>query len=215
MTIRKLSTNSPEFDQQLDDLLAWSSVSDATVAKTVEEILSHVRERGDVAVVEYTNQFDHRKVSSIDELLVSPEELSQALEDLPVDQRNALEVAAVRVRDYHTRQVQASWQFTEEDGTVLGQKVTAMDRVGLYVPGGKASYPSSVLMNAIPAKVAGVEEIIMVVPAPSGELSPMVLAAAAIAGVDKVYTVGGAQAVAALAYGTESIAKVDKIVGPG
>ena len=215
MTIRKLSTNSPEFDQQLDDLLAWSSVSDPKVAKTVEGILFGVRERGDAAVVEYTNQFDYRKVESIEELLVPPEELLQALEDLPVDQRQALEVAAGRVRDYHAHQVQASWQFTEEDGTVLGQKVTAMDRVGLYVPGGKASYPSSVLMNAIPAKVAGVEEIIMVVPAPSGELSPMVLAAAAIAGVDKVYTIGGAQAVAALAYGTASIAKVDKIVGPG
>jgi histidinol dehydrogenase len=215
MTIRKLSTSSPDFFQQLDDLLAWSSVSDPGVAKTVESILSGVRENGDEAVVAYTNQFDRRDVSSIDELLIPPAELQQALESLPIEQRRALEVAAERVRHYHTHQVQASWQFTEGDGTVLGQKVTPMDRVGLYVPGGKASYPSSVLMNAIPAKVAGVEEVIMVVPAPGGNLNPMVLAAAAISGVDKIYTMGGAQAVAALAYGTASIAKVDKIVGPG
>ena len=215
MIIRKLSTHSPSFSQQLDDLLAWSSVSDPRVAATVEDILCGVRKRGDEAVIEYTNQFDRRKIASIDELLVSPSELQEALNSLPMEQRQALEVSAERVRHYHTHQVQSSWEFTEGDGTVLGQKITPMDRVGLYVPGGKASYPSSVLMNAIPAKVAGVEEIIMVVPAPGGDLNPMVLAAAAIAGVDKVYTMGGAQAVAALAYGTESIAKVDKIVGPG
>jgi len=215
MMIQKLSALSPDFAQQLDDLLAWSSVSDPTVAKTVETILSSVRELGDQAVVNYTNEFDRRAVNSIGELLVPQIELQQALESLPVEQREALEAAAERVRNYHHHQVQDSWQFTEDDGTVLGQKVTPIDRVGLYVPGGKASYPSSVLMNAIPAKVAGVKEIVMVVPAPDGELNPMVLAAAAIAGVDKVYTLGGAQAVAALAYGTASIAKVDKIVGPG
>lgn len=215
MIIQRLSTSDPLFSEKLDDLLAWSSVSDPAVAKTVESILSQVKSIGDQAVVDYTNQFDQRNISSVDELLISSDALQQALINLPEDQRQALTVAAERVRRYHEYQVQASWQFTEDDGTVLGQKITAMDRVGLYVPGGKASYPSSVLMNAIPAKVAGVKEVVMVVPAPHGDLNPMVLAAAAIAGVDKVYTIGGAQAVGALAYGTESIKKVDKIVGPG
>jgi histidinol dehydrogenase len=215
MIIQRLQTNDSDFEQRLDQLLAWSSVSDPSVAATVDKILSAVKAEGNVALISYTNQFDRRQIQSIDELTVSAEQLQQALNDLPLEQRQALEVAAERVRRYHERQVQPSWQFTEEDGTVLGQKITAMDRVGLYVPGGKASYPSSVLMNAIPAKVAGVPEVIMVVPAPDGDLNPMVLAAAAIAGVDQVYTVGGAQAVAALAYGTQTLAKVDKIVGPG
>lgn len=215
MIIQRLNANSEDFNVQLDDLLAWSSVSDPTVAATVESILQSVKGKGDSALVDYTNQFDRRTVLNMDELVISEDQLQKALIQIPVEQRQALELAAERVRRYHEHQVQASWQFTEDDGTVLGQKVTAMDRVGLYVPGGKASYPSSVLMNAIPAKVAGVSEVVMVVPAPDGELNPMVLAAAAIAGVDQVYTVGGAQAVAALAYGTATIPKVDKIVGPG
>ncbi len=215
MMIRRLNTLDDSFDQQLDKLLAWSSVSDPAVASTVDQILGHVRESGDEAVIQYTNQFDRRDVSSIEGLLISSQELKQSLLDITPEQRQALESAAKRVTDYHQHQSQASWQYTEDDGTVLGQKITPMDRVGLYVPGGKASYPSSVLMNAIPAKVAGVAEIIMVVPAPDGELNPMVLAAAAIAGVDQVITIGGAQAIAALAYGTQTIAKVDKIVGPG
>ncbi|MFT6102656.1 MAG: histidinol dehydrogenase [Granulosicoccus sp.] len=214
-TIQHLSTSDKNFSQQLDKLLAWDSVSDPQVAKTVEDILSNVRRNGDEAVIAYTNQFDRRDVTTANDVVVSVDALQRALDNLPVEQREALETAAKRVRDYHVHQVQHSWQFTEPDGTVLGQKITAMDRVGLYVPGGKASYPSSVLMNAIPAKVAGVDEVIMVVPAPDGHISPLVLAAAAIAEVDKVYTIGGAQAIAALAYGTESISKVDKIVGPG
>jgi histidinol dehydrogenase len=215
MVIQRLHANTDGFDAQLDALLAWSSVSDPTVAATVAEILQAVKSQGDPALIDYTNQFDRRNVRDIDELVISQVQLQQALESIPAEQRHALEVAAERVRHYHQHQVQNSWQFTDADGTVLGQKVTPMDRVGLYVPGGKASYPSSVLMNAIPAKVAGVPEVIMVVPAPDGELNPMVLAAAAIAGVDHVYTVGGAQAIAALAYGTATIPKVDKIVGPG
>jgi histidinol dehydrogenase len=215
MVIQRLHANTDGFDAQLDALLAWSSVSDPTVAATVAEILQAVKSQGDPALIDYTNQFDRRNVRDIDELVISQVQLQQALESIPAEQRHALEVAAERVRHYHQHQVQNSWQFTDADGTVLGQKVTPMDRVGLYVPGGKASYPSSVLMNAIPAKVAGVPEVIMVVPAPDGELNPLVLAAAAIAGVDHVYTVGGAQAIAALAYGTATIPKVDKIVGPG
>lgn len=215
MTIQRLDANSERFSEQLDALLAWSSVSDPTVAATVAEILQAIKSQGDTALMDYTNQFDRCDISQMAELTISQAQLQQALESIPVAQRQALEVAAERVRHYHQHQVQDSWQFTESDGTVLGQKVTPMDRVGLYVPGGKASYPSSVLMNAIPAKVAGVPEVVMVVPAPDGELNPMVLAAAAIAGVDHVYTIGGAQAVAALAYGTATIPKVDKIVGPG
>ena len=215
MTIQRLDANSERFSGQLDALLAWSSVSDPAVAATVAEILQAIKSQGDTALMDYTNQFDRRDISQMAELTISQAQLQQALESIPVAQRQALEVAAERVRHYHQHQVQDSWQFTESDGTVLGQKVTPMDRVGLYVPGGKASYPSSVLMNAIPAKVAGVPEVVMVVPAPDGELNSMVLAAAAIAGVDHVYTIGGAQAVAALAYGTATIPKVDKIVGPG
>jgi histidinol dehydrogenase len=181
----------------------------------VDEILGRVRTEGDAAVVEYSNRFDRVGVSSMAELELSRERLEQALEQLPQAQRSALEEAAVRVRDYHERQKSDSWSYTEADGTMLGQKVTPMDRVGIYVPGGKASYPSSVLMNALPAKVAGVGEIIMVVPTPGGELNELVLAAAALAGVDRVFCIGGAQAVAALAYGTETVPRVDKIVGPG
>ena len=213
--IARLDTSHPDFKERLDNLLAWESVSDTRVAAVVEDILHQVKTRGDAAVLEYTNKFDRRTAKAVEDLLVSADELKNALTQITAAQRHALEVAAERIRSYHNHQLQTSWQYTEADGTVLGQQITAMERVGLYVPGGKASYPSSVLMNAIPAKVAGVNELTMVVPAPDNQLSPMVLAAAAIAGVDRVITIGGAQAVAALAYGTETIAKVDKIVGPG
>jgi histidinol dehydrogenase len=213
--INRLNTTQADFDSQLNKLLAWESVSDKRVADVVDDILQQVKTRGDAAVLEYTNKFDRRDVKSINELIVSQSDLKQALTKISSEQKNALEIAAQRIRDYHQHQLQTSWQYTEADGTVLGQQISAMERVGLYVPGGKASYPSSVLMNAIPAKVAGVDHLTMVVPAPDGDISPMVLAAAAIAGVDQVITIGGAQAVAALAYGTETIHKVDKIVGPG
>ncbi|UTF59692.1 histidinol dehydrogenase [Gilvimarinus sp. DA14] len=213
--IARLNNQDADFTTKLDALLAWDSVSDHKVAEAVADILHQVKERGDAAVVEYTNRFDRREVQSFAELVVPPEALQQALQAIDPAQREALEEAARRVRAYHEHQRQESWRYTEADGTVLGQKISPMERVGLYVPGGKASYPSSVLMNAIPAKVAGVDELTMVVPAPDGELNQTVLAAAAIAGVDRVITVGGAQAVAALAYGTETVARVDKIVGPG
>lgn len=213
--ITRLDATQSDFDERLDALLAWESVSDANVAGVVSDILREVKARGDDALVEYTNRFDRRQVASVNELVIKPEQLQAALHSISAEQRDALQVAAERIRQYHQHQRQESWQYTEADGTVLGQQITAMERVGLYVPGGKASYPSSVLMNAIPAKVAGVEQLTMVVPAPDGELSPMVLAAAAIAGVDRVITIGGAQAVAALAYGTNTITRVDKIVGPG
>ncbi len=213
--INRLDSRQADFNQRLDTLLAWESVSDNRVAEVVADILAQVKARGDDAVLEYTNRFDRRSVAAIGDLVVAPAQLQVALASITPEQRTALEVAAERIRTYHQHQLQNSWRYTEADGTVLGQQITAMERVGLYVPGGKASYPSSVLMNAIPAKVAGVNELTMVVPAPDGELSPMVLAAAAIAGVDRVLTIGGAQAVAALAYGTQTIAKVDKIVGPG
>ncbi|MBY4676776.1 histidinol dehydrogenase [Marinobacterium arenosum] len=215
LNILKLDSSQDDFAAQLDRLLAWESVSDSKVNQIVDEILMKVKAEGDAAVVEYTNRFDRMSVASMAELEMSRERLQQALDGLPAEQRQALETAAERVRTYHERQKGESWQYTEADGTMLGQQVTPMDRVGLYVPGGKASYPSSVLMNAMPAKVAGVGEIIMVVPTPAGELNELVLAAAALAGVDRVFCIGGAQAVAALAYGTETVPKVDKIVGPG
>ena len=213
--INRLDVEQADFAEALNKLLAWESVSDARVATVVDDILQQVRSRGDAAVLEYTNRFDRRSANAMSELVVSSAQLQDALGKITAEQRQALESAALRIRQYHEHQRQDSWRYTEANGTVLGQQITAMERVGLYVPGGKASYPSSVLMNAIPAKVAGVEQLVMVVPAPDGVLNPMVLAAAAIAGVDQVVTIGGAQAVAALAYGTESIAKVDKIVGPG
>lgn len=214
-SICRLDSKQQDFSEQLDKLLAWEAVSDTKVNQIVDEILSRVRQEGDSAVIEYTNRFDHCSAEQMSDLEMSAERLQQALDNLPQDQRKALEVAVERVRDYHERQKGESWQYTEADGTMLGQQVTAMDKVGLYVPGGKAAYPSSVVMNAIPAKVAGVEEIIMVVPTPGGEVNELVLAAAALSGVDRVFCIGGAQAVAALAYGTETVPKVDKIVGPG
>ncbi len=215
LNIREFSSSSVDFRSELDALLAWDSVSDAGVQQAVTDIVTQVRQRGDEAVVEFTNRFDRRDVTSSSELEISREQLAEAKLRVSEELVGSLEAAAQRVHEYHERQKQPSWQYQEDNGTVLGQKVTPLDRVGVYVPGGKAAYPSSVLMNVMPAKVAGVGEIIMVVPTPDGFVNDIVLAAAYIAGVDRVFTVGGAQAVAALAYGTETIPKVDKIVGPG
>jgi len=215
MNIKRLNSSDASFWQDLDALLAWESVSDKAVNDTVTGIIADIRCRGDAALMEYTHRFDRMSVSDMGELEIPAERLQQALDGLPVNQREALQKAADRVRVYHDHQKQDSWRYTEADGTVLGQQITALDRVGLYVPGGKAAYPSSVLMSAIPAKVAGVAELIMVVPTPDGEINELVFAAAAICGVDRVFTVGGAQAIAALAYGTETVPQVDKIVGPG
>lgn len=213
--LQQLNTNENEFWQRLDALLSWEDISDTSVNDTVRDILARVKSEGDTAVLDYTSRFDRLAVDKMTDLEISLERAQAALENIPVEQREALEVAAERVRSYHQHQKQDSWHYTEADGTLLGQQVTPLDRAGLYVPGGKAAYPSSVLMNAIPAKVAGVAELIMVVPTPDGEVNELVLAAAAIAGVDRIFTIGGAQAVAALAYGTETIPQVDKIVGPG
>jgi len=218
--ITKLDSSQADFTQRLDTLLAFEASTDDAIESAVGKILADVKARGDAAVLEYTNKFDRLPsggATSMAALDVSQEELQAALAAIPDAQRKALEVAAHRVRVFHERQKQElnGFTYTEADGTVLGQRVTPLDRVGIYVPGGKAAYPSSVLMNAIPAHVAGVEEIIMVVPTPDGVKNQMVLAAAAIAGVTRVITIGGAQAVAALAYGTETIEAVDKIVGPG
>lgn len=213
--IRRLDASAPDFIPTLDALLAFESGTDARIEEAVAGILADVRTRGDAAVVEYTRRFDRLEALDMAALELPKRELDAALAGLPEDQRRALQAAAERVRAYHQRQPLESWRYTEADGTMLGQKVTPLDRVGLYVPGGRAAYPSSVLMNAIPAKVAGVPELIMVVPTPAGEKNALVLAAAAITGVDRVFTIGGAQAVAALAYGTATIPQVDKIVGPG
>ncbi|NOY62682.1 MAG: histidinol dehydrogenase [Gammaproteobacteria bacterium] len=215
MKIRRLNSSADDFQQSLKALLAWEDVSNDSVNSAVCAILAAVRERGDDALIEYTNRFDRTAVSAFSELEISVDQQQSALGKIPAEQREALEFSAERVRSYHQHQKADSWSYTEADGTLLGQQVTAMDRVGLYVPGGKAAYPSSVLMNGIPAKVAGVAELIMVVPTPDGVINDLVLAAAAIVGVDRVFAIGGAQAVAALAYGTQSVPQVDKIVGPG
>jgi len=213
--LTRLDSAQPDFQARLTRLLQFDDAADAAIEQTVAAILHEVKARGDAAVLEYTERFDRLPAASLASLELRPAQLQAALAALPADTRQALEAAAERVRRYHEKQVQGSWSYTEDDGTVLGQQVTPLDRVGLYVPGGKAAYPSSVLMNAIPARVAGVAELIMVVPTPGGEQNQLVLAAAAIAGVDRVFTIGGAQAVAALAYGTETVPQVDKIVGPG
>ena len=215
MNITRLSSGAPDFSAELTRLLAFEETADEKLEATVAGILADVRKRGDAAVLEYTRKFDRLPLENAAAMELSRDELRVAFEGLPVEQRSALEQAAQRVTDYHQKQVQASWSYTEADGTLLGQQVTPLDRVGLYVPGGKAAYPSSVLMNALPAKVAGVSELIMVVPTPDGVKNQLVLAAAYLSGVDRVFTIGGAQAVAALAYGTATIPKVDKIVGPG
>ena len=215
MNIRRLTTRQADFTAQLDDLLAFETTQDEKLDTVVAAILADVRSRGDAALVEYTQRFDRFTVRDAAALELPATVLRAAFDGLPSAQRNALEQAAQRVTAYHKKQMQTSWNYTEADGTLLGQQITALDRVGLYVPGGKAAYPSSVLMNALPAKVAGVGELIMVVPTPDGVHNALVLAAAHLAGVDRVFTIGGAQAVAALAYGTATIPKVDKIVGPG
>ena len=215
LNITKLNASSADFDQQLQQLLAWDETDDRDIHQRVLDIIADVRKKGDEAVIDYTNRFDHRNITHASELELSKETLKSAWEKLSVDQAQALQTAADRIRAYAEYQKMQSWQYTEADGTVLGQKVTPLDRVGLYVPGGKAAYPSSVLMNAIPAKVAGVGELIMVVPTPQGETNELVLAAAHLAGVDRVFAIGGAQAIAALAYGTETVPAVAKIVGPG
>ena len=213
--INKFSTQDQDFESQLDALLAWESASNEEINRSVEKIINAVKQNGDESVLSFTNQYDSLKAKSISDLIISQKRLKKSFENLDNDQKNALTIAAERIRTYHLKQVQESWTYKEEDGTVLGQKITPLDRAGLYVPGGKAAYPSSVLMNSIPAKVAGVKELIMVVPAPNGVINELVLAAAYVANVDLVITIGGAQAIAALAFGTESIPKVDKIVGPG
>ncbi|WP_298398597.1 histidinol dehydrogenase [uncultured Azonexus sp.] len=215
VAIKRLSTVDADFAARLKELLAFEAAADEGIERTVAGILADVKARGDAAVVDYSNRFDRLTAVSMADLELSPDELEKALAGLPADRRAALEVAAQRVRAYHEKQKLDGWSYTEADGTLLGQMITPLDRVGLYVPGGKAAYPSSVLMNAIPAKVAGVKELIMVVPTPGGEHNQLVLAAACLAGVDRVFTIGGAQAVGALAYGTESVPQVDKIVGPG
>jgi histidinol dehydrogenase len=213
--MRRLDTAQPDFNARLDELISFEAAQDPQVDAAVAAIIADVKARGDAAVLEYTRRFDRIDAPSVAALEVPRQARERALRDLAPATRAALEAAAQRVRAYHERQLVESWRYAEPDGTVLGQQVTPLDRVGIYVPGGKAAYPSSVIMNAVPAKVAGVPEVVMTVPAPGGESSDLVLSAAAICGVDRVFTIGGAQAVAALAYGTQSIPQVDKIVGPG
>jgi len=213
--INKFSSQDRDFESKLNSLIAWESASNEEVGSSVEKIITDVKQNGDASVLDYTNQFDSLKAESISELIVSKERLKESFDNLAIEQKNALLTAAERIKSYHQNQVQESWTYLEDDGSMLGQKITPLERAGLYVPGGKAAYPSSVLMNSIPAKVAGVEDLIMVVPTPNGVMNELVLAAAHVAEVDLVFTIGGAQAIAALAYGTESIPKVDKIVGPG
>jgi histidinol dehydrogenase len=213
--MKHLSSTSPDFWSELANLLAWESSSEDRIEQTVKQIIADIRQQGDAALVTYTNRFDRRAVSNAMELEIPHHRLKQAFDGLPEVGQKSLATAAARIRSYHERQTQSSWHYVEADGTLLGQQVTPLDSVGLYVPGGKAAYPSSVLMNAVPAKVAGVSQLIMVVPTPDEVVNEWVLAAAYIGGVDRVFTVGGAQAVAALAYGTETIPAVDKIVGPG
>ena len=215
LKVNRLDTQQANFEAQLSQLLGWESVSDQRVQKTVADIIERVKLQGDTALLQLTNQLDRTPFKTASELEIPQQKLDQALAEISHQEREALQTAAARIRAYHQHQRQDSWSYVEADGTSLGQQITAMDRVGIYVPGGKASYPSSVLMNAIPAKVAGVKEIIMTVPLPNGKVNPLVLAAAAIAGVDRVFAIGGAQAIAALAYGTPMVPKVDKIVGPG
>lgn len=215
LKIKRYNTADVTFEASLKQLLAFEGAQDDQIDTVVAGILSDVKKRGDDAVLEYTQRFDRLSANQMSDLELPQARLTEALGSLPEEQREALKQAAERVRVYHEKQLMSSWSYTEADGTMLGQQVTALDRVGLYVPGGKAAYPSSVLMNAIPAKVAGVQELIMVVPTPGGEKNPLVLAAAAVCGVDRVFCIGGAQAVGALAYGTATVPQVDKIVGPG
>ncbi len=215
IVITELDAAAANFSDRLEKLLAWDKSDDLEIHRQVLDIIADVRIKGDKAVIDYTNRFDHRQISSAHQLELNKNVLEAAHQNLPQPQAQALQTAGDRIRAYAEHQKLQSWNFTEADGTILGQRITPLDRVGLYVPGGKAAYPSSVLMNAIPAKVAGVTELIMVVPTPHGETNQLVLAAAHLAGVDRIFTIGGAQAVAALAYGTETIPAVAKIVGPG
>ncbi len=214
-TIRRLRSTQPDFDAQLRALLAFESAQDASIESTVAEILDDVKTRGDAALLDYTRRFDRLESASVAALEVPDAELRAALDRIPAKTRAALEAATARVRTYHEKQLTGSWSYRDANGTELGQRITALDRVGIYVPGGKAAYPSSVIMNALPARVAGVREVIMVVPTPGGERNDLVLAAASLCGVERVFTIGGAQAVGALAYGTATVPAVDKIVGPG
>ncbi len=213
--IKHLHSSDTDFWSQLKAILAWGETAENTVADTVKDILLQVKTKGDEAVLAFSRQFDLVTAHTIEDLVIPISEAQTALTSISQQKRDALQAAADRIKCYHQHQMQESWTYTEPDGTLLGQQVTALDRVGLYVPGGKAAYPSSVLMNAIPAKVAGVDELVMVVPTPEGDMNEMVLAAAAIAGVDHIFAIGGAQAIAALAYGTDTVPQVDKIVGPG
>ena len=215
LNITRLDNSTHDFDSQLKNLLAWDESDDLEVHQRVLDIIANVKKNGDKAVLDYTNQFDQTPFKKATDFELSIATLKHAWESLPAEKADALQTAANRIKAYAEQQKMSSWQYTEDDGTILGQKITALDKAGLYVPGGKAAYPSSVLMNAIPAKVAGVGELIMVVPTPKGETNQLVLAAAYIAGVDRIFTIGGAQAIAALAYGTQTIPAVDKIVGPG
>ena len=215
MKIKKLDTLNVNFEKELEAHVGFDADSSENIIKTVSDIVERLKKEGDTALIDFTNRFDQMNSSSASELEISSKELSSALDSLPGSQKKSLEIAAQRIVNYHNKQKIDSWSYDDETGSSFGQKVTPIDKVGLYVPGGKAAYPSSVLMNAIPAKVAGVKELIMVVPTPGGEKNPLVLAAAKLSGVDRVFGIGGAQAVAALAYGTETIPKVDKIVGPG
>ena len=215
LTIRQLDSRAAAFEADLARLIAFDTAQDSAVDATVREILPQVKTRGDAALLEYTARFDRWTPTDAHALEADAATMQKALKNLPADVRGALESAAARIMHYHQQHIQRSWQYTEADGTILGQQITALDRAGLYVPGGKAAYPSSVLMNAIAAKTAGVKELIMVTPTPDGMANETVLAAAALAGVDRVFRIGGAQAIAALAYGTHTISAVDKIVGPG
>jgi histidinol dehydrogenase len=215
LMISKFSSKDQNFDELLSSLTEWDNSSNDEIENTVKKIINDVIRKGDQSVLDYTQKFDSVDAGSISELVIPKERLRQSFDNLDEEQKTALSIASDRIKSYHQKQIQESWTYTEDDGSVLGQRVIPIERAGLYVPGGKAAYPSSVLMNAIPAKVAGVEELVMVVPTPNGVINELVLAAAHVAGVDLVFTVGGAQAIAALAYGTETIPKVDKIVGPG
>jgi len=215
LPISRLNSCDTGFADKLNSMLNRSILTDDTATAIVQDILLDVRRNGDAAVLKYTRQFDRLEADTINDLMVSRAQMQQCLNDLPADQASALRTAAARIQDYHERQKQVSWQYRDADGSVYGQKITPMDKVGIYIPGGKANYPSSMLMNAIPARVAGVKEIIAVVPTAFGPGGQLIFAAAALAGVDKIFTIGGAQAIAALAYGTESIPRVDKITGPG
>lgn len=215
LSIKKLTIGSENFDRELDQMLAWESVSDGDMQSLVADIIKHVRQNGDAALKEYSAKFDRFPVAEMSELILDAQAISDAFKRLPEEKQEALQISAKRVESYHKKQVAESWQYTDELGVVLGQQVTAMDRVGIYVPGGVAPLASSVIMNAMPAKVAGVKDIVMTTPAPDGNVSDFVLGAAYVAGVSQVFLLGGAQAVAALAYGTETVPAVDKIVGPG